>query len=77
MTFFRGAVRIIADALVVALGLILIYIFHTIEVLGMYGQESNAAILFIEKYLSIPIIIIGLTTVVTDLRRMSNGKVQR
>jgi hypothetical protein len=50
----------LAYAMVVIFGILLVYIFLTIEVFGVYGQESNAILRYIELFMGIPIIALGI-----------------
>lgn len=61
--------EIIGDALIIALGILSIYIFVTIEVLGYYGVEANKWIRWIELVLGVPVVILGVRLLVWDFRR--------
>ena len=67
--FWGGYFELLGDVLIILLGAILIYIFVTIEVLGYYAVESNALILWLEKYMGFPIIFIGVCLLIMDLKR--------
>ena len=62
--------EIIGDGLIIVFGIILIYIFITIDVLGYYGVEDNAIIKNIELYMGMPIIALGIWHLIRDLRNM-------
>mgnify|MGYP001570687262 CR=1 FL=1 len=61
--------EIIGDALLIVFGLILIYIFVTIEILGYYGMEENSIIRWIELWIGIPIIMVGLNRLIKDVKK--------
>ena len=56
------------DALITALGIILIYVFVCIEVLGFYGMEPNSVIRAIELYMGFPIMLFGIYHLMNDLK---------
>ena len=66
--------ELVGDCLIVGLGLVLIFVFFCIEVLGYYGVEQNAVILWLEKYLGFPIAIIGACLFVADVKRVMDKR---
>ena len=64
--------EIIGDCLIIAFGIILVYIFITIEILGYYGIENNVIIRNIELYIGVPIIALGIWHFIKDLRNIRN-----
>jgi len=59
----------IGDALLIAFGIIMIYVFLCIEVLGRYGVENNVIVRNFELYMGIPIILIGITRLIDDIMK--------
>lgn len=57
----------IGDGCIMLLGGLLVYIFITIEVLGVYGVEPNKIIRDLEKYAGFPILALGLWRLIDDL----------
>ncbi len=51
--------NVIGDCMIIAFGVILAFIFITIEIVGWVGHEENQYILWVEILLSIPVIILG------------------
>jgi len=60
--------ELIGDALLIAFGVILIYIFVVIEVMGFYGQEANKYIRWAELVMGIPVILIGIERLLDDIK---------
>ena len=74
MVHIKDLLEIIGDALIIALGIILIYVFTCIEILGYYGAEQNTIIRIAELYGGIPIILFGLYHIVNDVKGiLKNG----
>lgn len=61
--------EIIGDLLLIAFGIILVYIFVVIELLGQYGQEQNSIIRRIELFMGVPIFLLGIERLIRDVRR--------
>lgn len=61
--------EIIGDALLIAFGIILIYIFAVIEIMGYYGQEANKYIRWVELFAGLPILLIGIDRLIEDWKR--------
>ena len=60
--------EIIGDLLLIAFGIILVYIFIVIELLGQYGQEQNSIIRRIELFMGVPILLLGVERFIRDVR---------
>lgn len=60
----------IGDGVIIFCGLLLVYIFLTIEVWGIYGAEANALIRRFELGTGIAIILLGLYHLIQDLRKV-------
>ena len=61
--------EIIGDCFIIALGLLLIYIFVLIEVFHFYGVEPNKYIRWFELVFGIPTILLGINRFIGDIRR--------
>ena len=61
--------EIIGDCLLITFGVILIYIFIMIEVLGYYGVEQNDIIRWVELFIGIPIIGLGINRFIQDIKK--------
>lgn len=68
--FWEHYKELLADAMLIIFGGILIYIFVVIELLGYYGVEANAIIRRIEIIMGIPLIILGVERFIHDIRRL-------
>ena len=64
----HSLLEIIGDAMLVAFGVILIYIFLTIEVLGQYGHEPNRYLRWFELFMGLPLILLGVERFFRDVR---------
>lgn len=60
--------ELIGDFLLVGFGIVLIFIFVLIEILGYYAMEQNATIRAIELYMGFPIILFGIYHIVKDIK---------
>ncbi len=58
--FLKGYAEFLGHLLIILFGVVLIYIFYIIEVLGSYGAESNRILLWVEQYMGFPIILLGI-----------------
>jgi|TARA_Y100000034_G_scaffold83027_1_gene99433 uncharacterized membrane protein YfhO len=63
--------EIIGDAMLVAFGCILLFIFLTIEVFGRYGVENNIFIRWVEIFMGLPLIVLGVERFIHDVRRFN------
>ena len=63
--------ELIGDSFIISSGIILIFIFVTIEVMGIFGKEENAIILWVELFLGVPMIVLGISRLVKDLKAVS------
>jgi len=61
--------EIIGDALMIAFGIMLVYVFFVVEVMGQYGMENNRYIRWFELFMGLPIIGFGIFHIIRDLRR--------
>ena len=61
--------EIIGDCLLITFGVILIYIFIMIEVLGYYGVEQNDIIRWVELFMGIPILWLGINRFIQDIKK--------
>jgi len=61
--------EMIGDSLIIAFGCILIFIFVTIEILGIYGVENNQWLRWFELIMGVPIIALGINRLIRDIRR--------
>ena len=61
--------EIIGDALIIAFGVLLIYIFVVIEVMGQYGYEPNKYIRWFELFMGVPMILLGINRLIKDARK--------
>ena len=66
----KSFLEILGDAYVIFLGVLLIYIFLTIEVFGYYGGEANAVIRRVELFSGVPITALGVYLLAKDIRRL-------
>jgi|TARA_R100000049_G_C1924892_1_gene69455 uncharacterized membrane protein YfhO len=63
--------EILGDAMLVAFGCILLFIFLTIEVFGRYGVENNTFIRWVEIFMGLPLIVLGVERFIHDVRRFN------
>jgi cytochrome c biogenesis protein CcdA len=61
--------ELIGDVLLIAFGLILIFIFVTIELLGIFGTEPNRFIRWFEMIMGIPLIVLGIERFIKDVKK--------
>ena len=59
--------EIIGDLLLIAFGIILLYIFVSIEMLGIYGVESNKFIRWFELFMGGLILALGIDRLLHDM----------
>ena len=62
--------ELIGDALIVGFGIILLFIFVTIEMYHSFGQEPNKYIRWIELFLGGVIVLAGIERMVDDLKHL-------
>ena len=68
----KSLLELMGDALIIVLGIILIFIFVSIELLGYYGMEQNAIIRRAELCAGPLIILFGLYHFIVDVWEMEN-----
>lgn len=61
--------ELLSDALLIICGVILVYIFVTIEIVGWYGQEANSIIRRVELMLGILLLLLGSERFFLDWRQ--------
>mgnify|MGYP001419187934 CR=1 FL=1 len=59
----------LGDLVTIFCGLLLLYIFVTIEIQGKYGQEPNAIIRWVEIALGPVLVFLGIDNLVRDMRQ--------
>ncbi len=59
--------NIVGDGLIISFGVVWAFMFITIEVFGVYGQEANQYMRWFEMSLSIPILILGCLRLKRDI----------
>lgn len=64
----KGWLEIVGDLLLIAFGVILLYIFITIGFCGWYGWEDNKIVLYTEIGMSLFIMGLGVNRYLNDLR---------
>jgi len=68
-TLWNEIKEILGDALIVAFGVVALFIFIVIEVFGRFGYEPNRYILWLEIFMGIPMIILGVERFIHDMKR--------
>lgn len=66
---FNDFKEIIGDALIVAFGVVNVYIFLAIEVFGYFGVEQNTPIRWFEMLMGIPMIYLGIDRFLRDTKK--------
>jgi len=66
----KDLLELMGDMLIIALGIIMVFIFFCIEILGYYGMEQNSIIRTVELYFGIPIVLFGIYHLVNDIKRI-------
>lgn len=69
--FLKGYAEFVGHLLVILFGVVLIYIFYIIEMLGRYAAESNEIILRLEQYMGFPIILLGIYLLTDNILKKS------
>ena len=73
--FLKGYAEFLGHLLVILFGIVLIYIFIIIEMLGRYAAESNTVLLWVEQYMGIPIILLGIYLLTENIKRMRRKEI--
>jgi len=63
----KWILELLGDALIIALGILLVFIFVTIEIFHIYGVEANAIMRRTEMIGGVPIIIFGVYHLIKDI----------
>jgi len=66
----KGYLRLLGDFQLVLFGILLIYIFLTIEIWGVYGVEANAVIRRVEVGAGLLIMGLGIYNITNDIKGM-------